>query len=296
MRTIALFLFLLLFTVTAFSQKAGWDKLQTDDGELTLKMPAGCYSNFYDRDGISVYDRDSRDKYRLTEMRIISCYHDGAMLNVEIYQSAWAKAAAKTMRKTLNIGGDELNTGKDFYAVGQVTNKENYVLEQRLAASDTQVYLITAAARQSPNETMRTFLDSVQFADQDAAVKPDGNAVMISSLENRLPKVYKENEITAVPNSKPVTEDPTRKKFIILSKISASYTAAAKKYNTSGIVRLRLVFGESSITGLEVMKDLPNGLLREAIISALRMKYLPEERDGKPVSTMNFIEYHFSVY
>jgi hypothetical protein len=296
MRTIALFLFLLLFTVTAFSQKAGWDKLQTDDGELTLTMPAGCYSNFYNRDGISVYDRDSRDKFRLTEMRIISCYHDGAMLNVEIYQSARAKAAAKAMQKTLKIDGDELNVGKDFYAVGQVTINENYVLEQRLAASDKRVYLITAASRQSSNETMQTFLDSVQLADEDAAVKTDGNSVLISKLENRVPKVYKENELTAVPNSKPKAEEPPRKKFIALKIAKPSYTEAARKYNTNGKIRLRLLFGESSVTGLEVVRDLPNGLLREVIIAALRMKFLPEERDGKPVSTMSFIEYHFSVY
>ena len=86
-----LFILLLAFDVFSQGQKV-WDKLQTDDGEMAVKMPAGCYSNFYNRDGITVYDPDRRERYRFTEMRLISCYHDGTLMNLEIYDTQQARA------------------------------------------------------------------------------------------------------------------------------------------------------------------------------------------------------------
>ncbi len=295
MRVTAVFLFLLSFMITAFSQKAGRDTLQTDDGELTMTMPAGCYSNFYDRDGIAVYDRNSRDTFRLMEMRVLSCYHDGALMNVEIYETARAKSAAKAMQKTLKINGGEVNVGKDFYAVGQIANRENYVLEQRLVASDKRIYLITAASRQTANKTMKDFLDSVQFTDENTA-KPDANSVVISSLENVFPQVITEKDTVAAPlTNHSVKEDKKLKSIIALSIPAPSYTEAARKFGTNGRISLRLTFGaEGRITRLQVVRDLPHGLIRETVIAALRIKFLPAELDGKPHPAIQLIGYEFA--
>jgi len=302
MRKAALLLIFLLLVVNVFAQKSGWDKLQTDDGELAMLMPAGCYSNFYDHNGITVYEPDGRTVYQLTEMRLISCYRDGALLNVEIYETAWAKAAAKVLREKLQINGDQLKLGKDFYAVGQVEEKADYTLERRLVASDRRVYLITAATRRAPNETMRTFLDSVQFADDYSAAEMDKNSVLISSLENRVPEVVSEKDAAdadkkTLVGDVPTEDDKTLKKIIVLSRPAPSYTSAARKNRTTGRLVLRLTFGtEGRITRLQVVRDLPNGLVREAVVAALRIKFLPEERSGKPQTVTKTVEYKFGIY
>ena len=302
MKKSILILFLLLFAADAFSQKNGWDKLQTDDGEMTMLMPAGCSASFYDRDGITVYVRDSSVKFQLTEMRLISCYRDGALLNVEIYESRWAKSAAGVLRKNLGIGGEDLDVGKDFFAVGQIEEKEDHTLARRVVGSERKVYLITAAARETANETMRTFLDSVRFAGDDAVhknKKPDADAVLISSLETRVPEVVTEKETNEKSSAaeEPSKEDQTLKKMIILSIPRPSYTDAARKKRTSGRSALRLTFGaEGRITRLQVVHGLPDGLMRETVIAALRIKFLPPERGGVPSSVTRQIQYNFGIY
>lgn len=296
MKKSLLILFLLLFAADAFSQKSGWDKLQTDDGEMTMLMPADCSASFYDRYGITVYDRDYRDKFRLTEMRLISCYRDGALLNVEIYESIRAKSAAQVLRKKLGISGEELNVGKDFFAVGQIEEKDDHTLARRIVAGDRRLYLITTAARRMPNETMQIFLDSVRFASENTARKPDADAVLISSLENLVPEVVMEREASEKPSAAETSEDQTLKEMILLSIPQPSYTDAARKKRTTGRSALRLTFGaEGRITRLQIVLGLPDGLVRETVIAALRIKFLPPERGGAPISVTRQIQYNFGI-
>jgi TonB family protein len=295
MKKAALFLFITLLAVNVFSQKNGWDKLQTDDGEMSLMMPAGCYSNLYDRDGIRVYEPGNRrESYELKEMRLVSCYLDGALLNLEIYETAWAKSAAKILQKQMRIDGGELNLGKKFYAVEQTKRNEIFVLSRRVVGGKNHVYIITAATRGEPNETIKTFLDSVKFEGDDAPTEKDKNSVLISSLVSIAPEVVTKKD---VPDDLKPAEDKPLKKMILLSIPTASYTEPARKKRTTGRVSLRLTFSaEGRISRIQVVRDLPDGLLREAVMSALRIKFLPELSDDKPRSVTKLIEYNFGSY
>lgn len=300
MRQAILILILLTCAAGAFAQKAGWDALQTDDGELTLNFPAGCYTSFYDPDGITVYDRASRDRFQLTEMRLVSCFRDGALLDLEIYESRDAKSAARVLAEKMNIRGgeDQLKIKKDFYTAVQSVKKDDYTLERFVIASDRKIYLITAATRRAPNETMRYFLDSMQFASGAAAAKPNQRTVLVSSLESRVPQVITNNEPDEKsPAASPSKENKPLDKLVLLSLPVPSYTDAARKGNTKGRIALRLTFGtEGRITRLQVVKDLPNGLVREAVIAAMRTKFLPAESEGVPLAVTKQIEYNFGIY
>jgi hypothetical protein len=304
MKKSAIILFLLLFAADVFSQKSEWDILQTDDGELEMKMPAGCYSNFYDRDGITVYESNSRNRYQLAEMRLISCYRDRTLMSLEIYETEQTKPAAKVLQEKLQIKGAELSLGKNFYAVEKTDKNENYISNRRVIAGEKHVYIVTAATRGGePNETMRTFLDSLRFnaAEKNRQAKANENAIFISSLVSVEPEVGSEKDEVQKTNAlvagEKKTESLTFKPVIIVSKPNPSYTEAARKNNINGKVALRLAFGaEGRINKIWVVRNLPDGLLREAVIAALRMKFLPEEENGKSRSTTKLVEYSFSIY
>ncbi len=304
MKKSAIILFLLLLAANAFSQKSEWDNLQTDDGEMVMRMPAGCYSNYYDRDGITVYESNGRNRYRLVEMRLISCYRDRTLMSLEIYETEQAKPAARVLQKNLQINGDELSLGKNFYAVEQTDKNENYIFKRRVIAGDKRVYIVTAATRGGErDETMQTFLKSLQFiaADKNRPAKANENVVLISSLKSVEPEVGSEKDETEKTNApfadEKKTEDLTLKRVVILSKPSPSYTRAARKNNVTGKVALWLTFGaEGRISKIQVARDLPDGLLREAVIAALRMKFLPEEENGEPRSRTKLVEYSFNIY
>ena len=296
MKKSLLILFIVLLTTAVYSQEKDWERLQTDDGEMALKMPAGCYSNFYNRDGITVYDSANRDRYYLTEMRLISCYRDGTLMSLEIYDTRQARSAARVLQKNLNINGNELNVGEKFYAVEQNDRKDGYVSSQRLIAGKKRVYIVTTATRGEPNETMRTFLDSIGLA-ADSSNDAGEKSVLISSLENAVPELVTQNDVIQKKSALPEAEMKTLKNVVAISKPAASYTAEAQSKKTRGKVVLRLTLsGSGRISRLQVVRDLPYGLVREAVMAAMRIKFLPAELNGSPRSTTQLIEYNFGVY
>ena len=64
-----------------------------------------------------------------------------------------------------------------------------------------------------------------------------------------------------------------------------------------GVVLVRLRFGSDGfIRQIGVVKGLPDGLVGQVIFAVLRMKFLPEERSGKPVDIEKQMEYGFALY
>jgi len=289
-------LLILLFAIDAFSQdEKDWQRLRTDDGEMAVKFPAGCYSNFYDPNGITIYDPDKREHYLLTQMRLISCFHDRTLMTLEIYETEQSREAAKVLQKNLKIDGEELNIGENFYSVEKTGKTDKYSSKQRIIAGKKHVYIFTTAARGEPLDTMQIFLDSISFT-ADPGLVTEKNSVLISSLENTLPEVVTPTEAdekkTADPESGKVLEMLTP--VVRISIPAAFYTEAARQKRTIGRVVLRLTLGaDGRISQLQVVRGLPFGLLREAIIAALRIKFLPAELDGAPRSTTQLIEYSF---
>lgn len=309
-----LFLFLLLFVADVFAQTADWDKIQTADGEFSLKLPAGCYSHFHSPDGFVVRQqfqapnsfsiKKSVQSYHLKEMRLISCFSDRTLMNVEIYENDQPRQAVKALTDSLKIDGKEISLGDDFYGIEQTINQKDSVFLQFFVAGKKHIYVITAATRGLPNETTKTFIESLKFlsAERRRSADQSEKAISISSLKSVEPELIDETGAPDKSNppivpAKEAKNASTLKGIIILSKPNPSYTQAARKNKISGNVRLRLNFGaDGRINQFRVMQSLPDGLLREAVIAALRIKFLPAEQSGKPRPNNKLVEYNFKTY
>ena len=83
----------------------------------------------------------------------------------------------------------------------------------------------------------------------------------------------------------------------ILRKPEALYTEEARRNRVQGLVVLKVIFSATGrVLGIRVAKGLPNGLTGEAIRAASRIKFVPAQKDGKPVSMFAQLEYTFSIY
>jgi hypothetical protein len=64
-----------------------------------------------------------------------------------------------------------------------------------------------------------------------------------------------------------------------------------------GSVALRITFlPTGGFSQVDVVTQLGYGLLRQAVMAAMRMKVLPVETDGKPVPHTGIIQYGFTIY
>jgi len=97
---------------------------------------------------------------------------------------------------------------------------------------------------------------------------------------------------TAIYKSKEVTT-----KARVLAKPEPSYTEEARKNQITGTVVLRAVFAaDGRVRAINVIRGLPDGLTRCAIVAAQRIKFVPAMKDGKPVSMWMQVEYNFNLY
>jgi TonB family protein len=83
----------------------------------------------------------------------------------------------------------------------------------------------------------------------------------------------------------------------IFSKPEPSYTESARVNGITGTVVLRAVFGaDGTIKHILVLRSLPEGLTEKAISAARRIKFVPAQLDGRPVSMFLQLEYSFNLY
>lgn len=82
----------------------------------------------------------------------------------------------------------------------------------------------------------------------------------------------------------------------IISEIRAKYTETANRKGTQGKVVLRVTFLDNGKIGkILVVKDLPNGLTKEAISAAKQIKFTPASSHGTFYSQTKTVTYTFSL-
>jgi TonB family protein len=83
----------------------------------------------------------------------------------------------------------------------------------------------------------------------------------------------------------------------VISKPEPQYTETARKNQVTGSVVLSVIFSESGqVTGIRVMRPLPDGLTEKAIAAARQIRFVPASRNGQAVSVYMQLEYNFNLY
>ncbi len=86
------------------------------------------------------------------------------------------------------------------------------------------------------------------------------------------------------------------KKATILSKPEPGFTEEARRKNIQGVVLLSAILSSTGkVTNVEVLQGLPAGLTEKAIKAVRKVRFVPAEKDGKPVSIRVKFEYSFVI-
>lgn len=292
------FLFLPTLTDAQENQSAEWIRVQSDDGEFSIEVPAK-YSFVVDKDGFSVADKSNN--YALKEVRMLNAYREKTLFAFESYkagknaldsfieQDKRNGKLSQIERGDLRVKQILLKTDK-FYAVRQYFNSKN------------NIYILTAASRNGETPAMKRFFDSMIFkpsnsdktANNSVSAAISFSALKISQIEfDEKPEPFK---FDASKPQKPNT-DENALPLQILFKPRPSYTDAARMSSERGTIQMRVTFSEDGfISKVGFLKTLKYGLLRQAFFAALRLKFLPREKDEKPQTVAKVIEYSFDIF
>ena len=92
------------------------------------------------------------------------------------------------------------------------------------------------------------------------------------------------------------TREVTRRAQV-LSRPEPLYTEEARRNQITGTVTLRLVLNANgTVTNITALSRLPDGLTERAIEAARQIRFVPAEKDGRPVSQYATIQYNFNIY
>lgn len=87
------------------------------------------------------------------------------------------------------------------------------------------------------------------------------------------------------------------RKAQIVSRPEPLYTEEARKNQITGSVSLRLILNANgTVSNIQPLSRLPDGLTEKAIDAARRIRFTPAEKDGRKVSQYATIQYNFNIY
>jgi TonB family protein len=95
----------------------------------------------------------------------------------------------------------------------------------------------------------------------------------------------------------PFRQNEVTQRALITFKPEPGFTEEARRNNVTGLVRLRAILSASGeVTGISVVKGLPDGLTEKAISAARQIRFRPAQKDGRTVSQYVVLEYNFNIY
>jgi TonB family protein len=286
----------LSFNIVTAQVDDRWMHVQSNDGEFSIEVPKS-HRFFCNADGFQISKNDS--DISLKDMCMMNAVIDGTLVSFEIYEAGKAAmdalydhdAFAKDGRKV-----SEIKTGE--IKIKQIVNStDKYYSIRQFFKTKRHVCILTAANRNGDVRAIRRFLDSLVIADN---VSPNSNVAKFSELKVTDIGIEFDDDADDKPSTQKVPKplpDPDIKPFVIVRAARASYVDSARDQRVAGNVRLKLKLAEDGfIPTITVRRSLPQGLLRQAIFAALRVKFLPKEKNGIPISTNVTMEYGFNIY
>jgi Gram-negative bacterial TonB protein C-terminal len=286
----------LIVSFTVQAQTSEWIRTQSDNGEFSIEIPAK-YGFFADKNGFTI--SDSANNYLLADMNMFNAYYEKTLLSFESYKAGKSALNVLQEKETKNGKSSEIKTA-DYKMKQYIFETEDSYMVRRYFSSKDHIYILTAASRTGETPAMKRFFDSMKFNPKGKIADSTAKVVLFSALQATPIEMDSASVDTKSGDNKlPMTnsKDDETTKLLILYKPLASYTDAARQKMEQGNVRMRIAFSKDGrISKVQVLQQLEAGLLRQAIFSAIRIKFLPQEKNNEPVTVSKLIEYSFNIY
>jgi TonB family protein len=190
--------------------------------------------------------------------------------------------------RPFNIGGKNARE----YSVGRVSERGHVYV----CADGSRVYVVAALGAAAGDARLRQFVDSFAFKGaapaRDIAVGP-GRGVNVG----RGDPVDSGGGAAPADDDRPFRQSEVTKKAVITFKPEPGFTEWARRFNVTGVVRLRAILHSSGeMRNISVVKTLPHGLTGKSLAAARQMRFEPAQKDGRAVSQYVVLEYNFNIY
>jgi len=305
----------LLAAAAAQDKKAGdnaaaeWQRLQSANGEFSVEMPAK-YVYFYDKQGFTLSPAGKTYDYR--EMQLINSSTDKTVMSLEIYEVSKPKKYLEAIMNQDHLEGIETEETPPGFNIKQIEltkapsiRGENIEISHftKYIASKTHIYIVTVSNRGKKSEASARFLSSIRLQTNKVEEVDGVGVIDISRLTPVTIQQIGTTETDGAAGTAPKPADPGQRPvknptaLIVVTKPRPTFGNLSRRSGFSGGMRLRLTFsGDGRISKIVLLSVLTEDLTKNSFFAAMRVKFIPEEKDGVITTISRSIEYNFMLY
>lgn len=293
-------IFVLAFSKLSFAQEAqpAWQFYKSDSDEFSAEFPAQPrVSEISEQSSKKVIGNLYKAYFNKTFYFIVACQTPDC-LQFEITNTLKFRARNTPNAKLSEKSLDDSTIETKF------ADSEGFFHVIRRIKTDKTQYLLHSVSEFENGEEAERFLRSFQLktsiADAGKFEKEKFDSLLVS--ENFVIPLPQQPKTSGDSSKTEQTNSPLKTNVVIvpvkiLGKPKAAYTDAARIYEISGEVYLRVVFtANKSVGAITPLKKLPFGLTDEAINAAKLINFEPALRDGKPFTIIKPVIYTFTIY
>ncbi len=272
-----------------------WETITTRNNEFAISMLSEfqVYNHsepFYLKDGGA----------KFLEEHVVTGYLDRVVMVVTVSRvsnpSQGLNELLSTSYKRMK-GWQDINLN-GFKGKHYQSSERGYYRDIQLFVSKEHIYGVEVAAKDAENPVVKKFLSSLRLGKDAVAQAAD-----VAAKETAKTQTQIQTQTLLTVDGQPLKfedfkdDNPKLRKAIIIFKPSPFYTDDARQHQTTGTVLLKMVLSATGmVTDIEIVDGLGHGLSEKAIEAAKLIRFLPAEKDGRPVSQYVRVEYEFNIY
>jgi TonB family protein len=182
-----------------------------------------------------------------------------------------------------------------------------------LYAEGPQVYVVAALGASAGDPRLKQFLDSFALKTFAASPPPPEGGGVGPGRGGNTGRAGRGGPIGArddtgfggggatieapIDYTRPFRQGEVTKKASLTRKPEPGFTEEARRFNVTGVVRLRAILAASGeVQKIVIVRGLPHGLTEKAVAAARKVKFNPAQKDGRVVSQYVIFEYNFNIY
>ena len=204
----------------------------------------------------------------------------------------------------------EMSYVRAFELGGLPAREYSVTLEKKrgrvyVCSEGERVYVVAALGSYAPDARLKQFMDSFALKSAPKATAGEGGADLPGTGGGIGPgRGGNTGSVVPPPDpnaptdySRPFKQSEVTRKAVITFKPEPAFTEQARKFNVTGVVRLRAILHSSGeMRNVSVVKGLPHGLTEQSVAVAKQIRFTPAQIEGRPVSQYVVLEYNYNIY
>lgn len=186
-----------------------------------------------------------------------------------------------------------------FKAASIESRSEGLYFKRHFFRRLDRLYVMTGASRNPESPIVKEFFESVMLVKDGLVMSPNLSDKLedAAKVKMLLPKAFVDKGSNSAAPSEVVDEGPLERKAVIVFQPTLQFPPIDSRFDrTSNLLKVKvLLLANGTVGEVEAITKTTRSIEQEGLEAAKGIKFLPAEKDGKPVSVYRTIQFSLNI-